>query len=231
VSNFSLRRVAGYARYHYSASRFHYLGFFLAALSFTLPLAVFSVLGIYMRVLLYITYVSAGLYFAYITTLNMRSRTKMLLDSVLPISPAERYLFCLFNVTVMYNLVMFVVVLANIGVFSLLRLGDSKPYFLMLLEEFVSACTNFWMLMLMPSLIVTSISLLINICARRSLLLGYLLGGVVCFLLFSNLLIVAYGLDVTIDIGWYIYAYAILLLPVVFFILGYVALRYRQIKW
>ena len=231
MSNFSLRRVAGYARYHYSGSRFHYLGFFLAVLSFTLPLAVFSVFGLYMRVLLYITYVSAGVYFAYITILNMRSRTKMLLDSVLPISPAERYVFCVFNVTVMYNLVMFVVVLVNIGVFSLLRLGGDKSCFLMLLEEFISSCTNYWMLMLMPSLIVTSTSLLINICARRSLLLGYLLGGVVCFLLFLNLLIVAFGLDATTNIGWHICAYAILLLPVVFFILGYVALRYRQIKW
>lgn len=241
MKSFSLLRVAHYARYHYSVTRFHYLSFIVAAIA--LP-TLFGILNNSLQMLpsmLVAIYMFGGVAMAVSTTRTMRGRGTKIMDGVLPVSAAERQVFNAFNLCVVYPL-LFVVI-------SVMALGAVVPFNEDDYVTFGGEFMRIWDYAFMEWAsyvavqIICSSSLLINICARRSLLFAYVLvffamfGCLVMFVsgmewLFEN---VSFDLQVDFD-SWsgfmeYMFKTLYAMIPVGLYLLGYVALRKRQVKW
>lgn len=244
MKSFSLRRVAQYARYHYSVTRFHYLSFIVAAIA--LP-TLFGILNNSIQLLppmLVSIYMFGGVAMAVSTTRTMRGRGTKIMDGVIPVSTAERQVFNTFNLCVVFPLLF--------AAISAVALGAVVPFNEDDYVTFGSSFMEIWDYALgewatyVAVQIICSSSLLVNICARRSLVFAYalvffaLFGGLVIFVsgvewLFEN---VSFDLQVELDDfdSWsgfieYVFKTLYAMIPVALYLLGYVALRRRQVKW
>lgn len=246
MKSFSLRRVAQYARYHYSVTRFHYLSFILAVIA--LP-SLFGILSHNLHTavsMLVAIYVFGGIAVAVSTTRTMRGRGTKIMDGVLPVSTAERQVFNVVNLAVAYPAVFALasaLILGVVAPFQLSSLFFENLDFCSAYALLADEALLYWPVYVFVQ-IVCSTSLLINICARRSLILTYLMlfiGFVLFMVLFAlgmewlsdN---VAFNFSFNPDeatksvvenIVKAIYA----MTPVAIYTLGYVALRKRQVKW
>jgi hypothetical protein len=100
MKSFSIRRVAHYARYHYSVTRFRYLSFIVAVIALPTLFGILSKdLGTAQGMLVPI-YLFGGVAMAVTTMRTMRDRGTKILDSVLPVSVADRQVFNIFNLAV-----------------------------------------------------------------------------------------------------------------------------------
>lgn len=241
MKSFSISRVAQYARYHYSVTRFNYLSFILAMIA--LP-TLFGILGKDLdtaKGMLIPIYIFAGVAMAVTTTRTMRGRGTKIMDGVLPVTAAERHVFNVFNLTVVYPVLFVFVAAVALGIVSLFNrdmLGFGEAY-----SQLAEDILLEWPIYVFIQ-IGCSTALLINLLARRSLILAYMIaffGSLILLVLF------VYGMEwlsVYAQFNWsfnpteaekdaieYTLKTIFCLIPVAIYTLCYVALRKRQVKW
>ena len=241
MKSFSIRRVAHYARYHYSVTRFNYLSYILAMIA--LP-TLFGILGknLYTaKEMLIPIYIFAGVAMAVTTTRMMRGRGTKIMDSVLPVTAAERHVFNVFNLAVAYPVLFAIVAAVTLGIVSLFNrdmLGFGEAYS-QLAEDTLLEWTAYVFVQ-----IGCSTALLINLLARRSLILTYMIaffGSLTLFVLF----VFGMGwLSDNVEFSWsfnpteaemdaieYTLKTIFCLITVAIYTLCYVVLCKRQVKW
>lgn len=242
MKSFSLRRVAQYARYHYTVTRFNYLRLIVAIVACP---ALFGIMqhNIFTSTsILVAIYLFAGISVAVACTHSMRGRGTKIMDGTLPVSPAERYVFSLFNLAVVYPFgfaVISALTLAIVAIFNEFPLTFGDCYM-----QLINEAILFWPVYVLVQIVCSS-SLLINMLARRSLILAYVIAfacnlALICLLAWKGVecnfhvngteCSVEFGdgaLEVTLWAAQSIY----IAIPIVLYALGYVALRKRQVKW
>ena len=241
MKSFSISRVAHYARYHYSVTRFNYLSYILAMIA--LP-TLFGILGknLYTaKEMLIPIYIFAGVAMAVATTRMMRGRGTKIMDSVLPVTAAERHVFNVFNLAVVYPVLFAIVAAVTLGIVSIFNkvsISFSEAYALLAEDTLLE-----WPVYVLIQ-IGCSTALLINLLARRSLILAYMIayfGSQALLVLFF------FGMEWLLDnveFSWsfnptaaerdvirYILETIFCLIPVAIYTLCYVVLRKRQVKW
>lgn len=243
MKSFSIRRVAHYARYHYTSMRNNYLGVLLTMLAFPV---VFGIIDGDVTVAAEISmtiYLFAGIAFALRTTWAMRNKGTLVLDSALPVSKGERYAFMLFNLAVAYPLACFVVATLSMLIVAPFSMEGTiaeamNDYFLRFAFE--------WAVYVIVQ-IVASACLLINLAARRSLIVAYM-GAIVGMIAFTigtsaaggwwmsamyegNVDLLVADVDASLKTIQWILTTIFILTPIVFYALAYSVLRRRQVKW
>lgn len=235
MKSYSLGRVAQYARYHYTSLSRNYLSLMLVIVGFM------SIFGILSRDLMtsvdicMAIYLFGGIAFALRTTSMMRGREYKVRECTLPISNEERMTFMLFNLMVAFPLSLVVCVLLSL---LIVYPFAWNPDIMMAIDRVMSDCLLAWPFYVLVQ-IICSASLLLNIVARRNLLLTYVAAfiGAIASLGITGKV----GIEIAINSGvehvemWgladEIARVVFILLPVAFYALAYWALRKRQIKW
>ena len=243
MGSFSLSRVFQYARYHYTVLQNNYLVRLLIITG--LPLLI----GVLDRDIDAVTDVSAivslfaSLGFASLSVFPMRDRGQKILEMGVPVSNGERMTFLVLNLAVVYPLLVFVCAFVVTLITSLL-----SPHSYSFMEIFykLNDCGfGDWWFYVTCQFFAAS-TLLINLLARRSVFVVYLIAFCGFIALFS---FVGWVLGTMIDMG-VIYDSTIYitpqmfegviepiikavysLLPVSIYAICYVVLRKRQIKW
>lgn len=241
MKNFSISRVAHYARYHYSVTRFNYLSYILAMIA--LP-TLFGILGknLYTaeRMLIPI-YIFAGVAMAVATTRTMRGRGTKIMDGVLPVTAAERHVFNVVNLAVVYPVLFAIVAAVTLGIVSIFNkvsISFGEAYWMLAYDTLLE-----WPVYVLIQ-IGCSTALLINLLARRSLILAYMIayfGSQALLVLFffgmewlSDNVEFSWSFNPTAaerDVIRYILETIFCLIPVAIYTLCYVVLRKRQVKW
>lgn len=241
MKSFSISRAAHYARYHYSVTRFNYLSFILAMIA--LP-TLFGILGKNLdtaKGMLIPIYIFAGVAMAVTTTRTMRGRGTKIMDGVLPVTAAERHVFNVFNLTVVYPVLFVFVAAVALGIVSIFN-KDSWTFceaYSQLAEDILLE----WPIYVLIQ-IGCSTALLINLLARRSLIIAYMIAF---FGSLTLLVLFVFGMErlsVYVEFIWsfnpteaerdvirYILKTIFCLIPVAIYTLCYVVLRKRQVKW
>lgn len=241
MKSFSISRVAHYARYHYSVTRFNYLSYILAMIA--LP-TLFGILGKNLHTaegMLIPIYIFAGVAMAVATTRTMRGRGTKIMDGVLPVTAAERHVFNVFNLAVVYPVLFAIVAAVTLGIVSIFNkasISFGEAYALLAEDTLLE-----WPVYVLIQ-IGCSTALLINLLARRSLILAYM----IAFFGSQALLVLFFfgmeWLSDNVEFGWsfnptaaerdvirYILETIFCLIPVAIYTLCYVVLRKRQVKW
>lgn len=247
MKSFSIRRVARYARYHYTSMRNNYLGVLLTMLAFPVVLGIMDkdtcvAAEISMVILLF-----GGIAFALRTTWAMRNKGTLVLDSALPVSKGERFTFMLFNLAVAYPLACFAVAALSMLIVAPFSMEGTiaeamNDYFVRFAFE--------WPVYVIVQ-IVASASLLINLAARRNLIVAYIgaIVGVIAFIVgtsyagvqLANALydmessewvdLMVADIEANIELVKWIIIAIFVSTPIVFYALAYSVLRRRQVKW
>lgn len=241
MKSFSISRVAHYARYHYSVTRFNYLSYILAMIA--LP-TLFGILGkdLYTAEgMLIPIYIFAGVAMAVATTRTMRGRGTKIMDGVLPVTPAERHVFNVFNLAVVYPVLFALVAAVTLGIVSIFNkvsISFSEAYALLAEDTLLE-----W-----PAYVLVQIgcstALLINLLARRSLILAYMIAFFGSQTLLVLFVLGMQWLSGNVEFNWsfnpteaewdaieYTLKTIFCLIPVAIYTLCYVVLRKRQVKW
>ena len=241
MKSFSISRVAHYARYHYSVTRFNYLSFILAMIA--LP-TLFGILdeNLYTaKEMLMPIYIFAGVAMAVATTRTMRGRGTKIMDSVLPVTAAERHVFNVFNLAVVYPVLFAIVATVVLGIVSIFN--ESSWTFCEVYSQLAEYTLLDWLTYVIIQ-IGCSTALLINLLARRSLILAYMIaffGSMTLLVLF----VLGMGwLSDNVEFSWSFnptdaemdaiectLKTIFCLVPVAIYTLCYVVLRKRQVKW
>ena len=241
MKSFSISRVAHYARYHYSVTRFNYLSYILAMIA--LP-TLFGILGKNLHTaegMLIPIYIFAGVAMAVATTRMMRGRGTKIMDGVLPVTAAERHVFNVFNLAVVYPVLFAIVAAVTLGIVSIFNkasISFGEAYWMLAYDTLLE-----WPVYVLIQ-IGCSTALLINLLARRSLILAYMIayfGSQALLVLFF------FGMEWlsgNVEFSWsfnpteaerdvirYILETIFCLIPVAIYTLCYVVLRKRQVKW
>ena len=241
MKSFSISRVAHYARYHYSVTRFNYLSYILAMIA--LP-TLFGILGknLYTaKGMLIPIYIFAGIAMAVATTRPMRGRGTKIMDGVLPVTAAERHVFNVFNLAVVYPVLFAIVAAVTLGIVSIFNkvsISFGEAYWMLAYDTLLE-----WPVYVLIQ-IGCSTALLINLLARRSLILAYMIayfGSQALLVLFffgmewlSGNVEFSWSFNPTAaerDVIRYILETIFCLIPVAIYTLCYVVLRKRQVKW
>ena len=241
MKSFSISRVAHYARYHYSVTRFNYLSYILAMIA--LP-TLFGILGknLYTaKEMLIPIYIFAGVAMAVATTRMMRGRGTKIMDGVLPVTAAERHVFNVVNLAVVYPVLFAIVAAVTLGIVSIFN--KSSWTFCEVYSELAEETLLEWTVYVLIQ-IGCSTALLINLLARRSLILAYMIayfGSQALLVLFffgmewlSDNVEFSWSFNPTAaerDVIRYILETIFCLIPVAIYTLCYVVLRKRQVKW
>jgi hypothetical protein len=232
---FSLKRAAEYARYNYTVQAKNYLLNVLSMVAIPILFGVLSRSVATVSGLSLFVYGTAAIVFPVREVWLMRERSERILAMTLPVSSAERWVTMVFNLAVLLPVVAIVSsVVATVVVYPFDYKASQMPLNVFVtanLEEYLD-----WMQYVCIQLFA-SVSLLIALMARRRLVLAYVL-AVVAVIIF------VFGVvDVVVEQEWYVNIEANIeavelagkilycLLPVVFYVLSYVALKRRQVKW
>ena len=241
MKSFSIRRVAHYARYHYSVTRLNYLRLIVAvlvgpALFGMLNKSIFTSASILVAI-----YLFAGISVAVACTHSMRDRGMKIMDGLLPVSATERFVFNVLNLSVIYPVAfaaVSAVTLAIVAPFSELSMSFGECYKFLLNEALL-----LWSVYVLVQ-IVCSMSLLINLLARRSLILAYVITFVGFVALLCLLVCGMEWLSDNVEFSWsfnptdaemdaieYTLKTIFCMIPVAIYTLCYVVVRKRQVKW
>jgi len=236
MGTYSLRRVAQYARYHYTAQRKNYLSVMFTCVAFPVLFGILSneisaVEGISTAI-----YFFGGIGFAVRTTFAMRNRGTKVMECTLPLSNEERMTFMVLNLAVMFPL--FMTVAANI---SLLIAAPFNYYAVDVWAMMLDITRRFlfsWDLYVVIQMFA-AVSLFLNIVARRNLFVAYLGAfiGIMVFLGTVARIGANFLVDIdpryfeSIEINENVARVIFTLIPVVFYALCYWALRRRQMRW
>jgi hypothetical protein len=186
-------------------------------------------------------YIFAGVAMAVTTTRTMRGRGTKIMDGVLPVTAAERHVFNVFNLTMVYPVLFVFVAAVALGIVSLFNrdmLGFGEAY-----SQLAEDILLEWPIYVFIQ-IGCSTALLINLLARRSLIIAYMIaffGSLILLVLF------VYGMEwlsVYVKFVWsfnpteaekdaieYTLKTIFCLIPVAIYTLCYVVLHKRQVKW
>jgi hypothetical protein len=175
------------------------------------------------------------------TTRTMRGRGTKIMDGVLPVTATERHVFNVVNLAVAYPVLFAFVAAVALGIVSLFNrdmLGFGEAYSQLAEDTFLE-----WTAYVFIQ-IGCSTALLINLLARRSLILAYMItffGSLTLFVLF--VLGMGWMLD-DVEFSWsfnptdaemdaieYTLKTIFCMIPVAIYTLCYVVLRKRQVKW
>lgn len=241
MKSFSISRVAHYARYHYSVTRFNYLSYILAMIA--LP-TLFGILDKRLYTawdMLIPIYIFAGIAMAVTTTRTMRGRGTKIMDGVLPVTAAERHVFNVVNLAVVYPVLFAIVATVVLGIVSIFN--ESSWTFCEVYSELVEYTLLDWAVYVLIQ-IGCSTALLINLLARRSLILAYM---ITFFGSMTLLVLFVFGmqwLSDNVEFSWsfnptdaerdaieYTLKTIFCMIPVAIYTLCYVVLRKRQVKW
>lgn len=232
---FSLKRAAEYARYNYTVQAKNYTWNVLAM--FIVPLF-FGILNrgsiVTASGMSLFVYMVAAWVFPVREMWTLRQRGTKVMAMTLPVSTEERWLAMLFNLAVVFPVVAIVTSVLAIVVAKPfdsfdIELGD---YIISHLDGFYLDWEGYVLVQLFAS-----VSLFMATISRRSIMLTYVI-AIVCVIL------LLYGVvGIAVEREWYINIEANIeavelvgkilycLLPVVFYVLSYVALKRRQVKW
>lgn len=247
MKSFSIRRVARYARYHYTSMRNNYLGMLLTMLAFPVVIGIMDKDTCVAAEISMPIYLFAGIAFALRTTWAMRNKGTLVLDSALPVSKGERFTFMLFNLAVAYPLACFAVAALSMLIVAPFSMEGTiakamNDYFVRFVFE--------WPVYVIVQ-IVASASLLINLAARRSLIVAYIgaIVGVIAFIVgtsyagvqLANALydmdssewvdLMVADIEANIELVKWIIIAIFVSTPIVFYAIAYSVLRRRQVKW
>lgn len=234
MATLSLRRAVAFGRYHYTALWRQYLTLFLEIMAVPLIFSLLSdsvVNGVEASL---VVYLFCGLGIAKCNTYLMRDRGTRYIAAALPVSAEEQMLFMLFNSAVVMPL-LFVVASLSVLLIGLVTFEDTfgAGYVLTLFFDEVFLR---WPLYLFVQITAAG-ALLINLLARRSLLMSYVVAFVAVVLLLWGLveILTASPLpfnpvrdtEYIAEVAMTLYC----LVPVILYALCYVVLRCRQMKW
>lgn len=243
MKGFSFRRLVNYARYHYVSQKRLYLHNVLLMLGVPMFFSLISrdigaATGMSMAI-----YLAGALAISRLLVLPMRGRGSKVLESVVPISKGERMTFMLLNSIVLYPLAaMLIATVAVLLSWPFCYLVEGNTLGNTLLYDLYDVYYLDYYIYILVQIIISA-TLLINLLARRSLLLAYVIafcGFMVVMISLGHLgIYFANSYDnVQIDIievaGETVEAVAITiytLIPVVLYALSYWVLRRRQMKW
>lgn len=241
MKSFSISRVAHYARYHYSVTRFNYLSFILAMIALPTLFGILSKNLYTAKEMLMPIYIFAGVAMAVTITRTMRGRGTKIMDGVLPVTAAERHVFNVFNLAVVYPVLYAIVAAVALGIVSLFNrdmLDFGVAYSMLAYDTLLE-----WPIYVLMQ-IGCSTALLINLLARRSLILAYMIaffGSQTLLVLFvlgmqwlSDNVEFSWSFNPTeaeMDVIRYILETIFCLIPVAIYTLCYIVLRKRQVKW
>lgn len=243
MNNFSIRRVAHYARYHYTSMRNNYLGMFLTMLAFPVVLGILDRDVAVAAEISMPIYIFAGIAFALRTTWAMRNKGMRVMDSALPVSKGDRYAFMLFNLAVAYPLACFVV--ATLSMLIVAPFSQEGTLAEAMNEYFVGFAFEWAVYVIVQ--IVASACLLINLAARRSLIVAYI-GAVVGMMAFNigssvagvwwvnamyegNVEFLVADVEASFQTLRWIIVTIFVSVPILFYAIAYSVLRRRQVKW
>ena len=236
MKSYSLGRVAQYARYHYVSNMKHYYS--MVATMLFIPV----VFGILARDVETVSGICAALYlfsgfiFAVRTTFAMRDRGTKIMECVVPISNEERMTFMLFNIAVVAP-----VVATLVPIVGTLIVAPFDHDFVGLWPRMADMLKEFylqWPIYVVVQ-IIGSASLLLNLVARRNLVIVYIgafLGSVTALTLIGCAGIeILINSDMTqvemLELNEELSTALFIALPILFYLCCYWALRRRQMKW
>lgn len=241
MKSFSISRVAHYARYHYSVTRFNYLSYILAMIALPTLIGILDKKLYTVGEMLIYIYIFAGIAMAVTTTRTMRGRGTKIMDSVLPVTAAERHVFNVVNLAVVYPVLFAIVAAVALGIVSIFN-KDSWT-FCEVYSELAEYALLEWPIYVLIQ-IGCSTALLINLLARRSLILAYMItffGSLTLLVLFvlgmqwlSDNVEFSWSFNPTeaeIDAMECTLKTIFCMIPVAIYTLCYVVLRKRQVKW
>lgn len=230
MCNYSLRRVAQYARYHYTSMRNNYLMMLLVMVG--LP----ALFGIMNRTSLVAVdcagaiYLLGGVAFAYRQTFMLRDRGSHILEGTLPVSALERFTFMLVNLTVILPACSIITGLLSILIVTPFCYVDIN----LAVSDFFDNYLAIWQIYCVAQ-IISSLCLMLNLLAGRRLLLTYLIANVSFILLVYGLIRTLDDVTMVVEVprGMEdVIAVVLLTAPIVIFYgLAYLLLRRRQVKW
>ena len=186
-------------------------------------------------------YIFAGVAMAVATPRTMRGRGTKIMDGVLPVTAAERHVFNVFNLAVVYPVLFAIVAAVTLGIVSIFNkvsISFGEAYALLAEDTLLE-----WKVYVVIQ-IGCSTALLINLLARRSLILAYMIayfGSQALLVLFF------FGMEWLSDNVEFSWSFnptdaetdaikcalktVFCLIPVAIYTLCYVVLRKRQVKW
>lgn len=235
MKSYSLGRVAQYARYHYVSNMKHY--FSMVATMVLVPV-VFGILSRSVSTVEGICtalYLFSGFIFAVRTTFAMRDRGTKILECVVPISNEERMTFMFLNIAVVAPIVAALVPVVGMLIVALF---DYETFDLWgRIMDLLRNVYLQWPIYIVVQ-IIGSASLLLNIVARRNLVVVYVaafLGSVTALTLIGRAGIeILINNDVQIEmleLNEEVSTALFIALPILFYLCCYWALRRRQMKW
>lgn len=236
MKSYSLGRVAQYARYHYVSNMKHY---FSMVSAMVLVPVVFGILAGDVEIVTSICaalYLFSGFIFSVRTTYAMRDRGTKILECVVPISNEERMTFMLFNIAVVAPIVATLVPIVGtliVAPFDHDAVGLVAKMVDMLKEFYLQ-----WPIYVVVQ-IIGSAALLLNIVARRNLIITYIgafLGSVTALTIIGRAGIeILINSDMTqiemLELNEELSTAIFIALPILFYLCCYWALRRRQMKW
>lgn len=235
MKSYSLGRVAQYARYHYVSNMKHY--FSMVATMVLVPV-VFGILSRSVSTVESICtalYLFSGFIFAVRTTFAMRDRGTKILECVVPISNEERMTFMFLNIAVVAPIVAALVPVVGMLIVALF---DYETFDLWgRIMDLLRNVYLQWPIYVVVQ-IIGSASLLLNLVARRNLVVVYVaafLGSVTALTLIGRAGIeILINNDVQIEmleLNEEVSTALFIALPILFYLCCYWALRRRQMKW
>jgi len=236
MSAYSLGRVAQYARYHYTSQMKNYLSLFLVCVAMPVLFGILSRDAYVTMTISTAIYTLGGIAYALRTTYAMRHCATKIMECSLPLSNEERMTFMFCNLAIAFPL--FAAITAVLAVSIVYPFSYIDVTYMDVLNELMSKVFFIWNLYVFVQ-ILSSMSLLINIAARRSLFLAYLgtFIGIVIFLgvtarIGAHILVNVdpYFFE-SIEINESVAQVVYVLIPVTLYTLSYWVLRRRQMKW
>lgn len=233
MRGFSFRRVALYARWHYTMQYKSYAWNALCIFAMPVLFALLEPSPWVAVGLVPVIYIVCAFVMPVRNMAIMRNRHMLIIDNSLPVSTAERWTFILLNLAVVYPVVATLLLNASVATSALLCFdyqGGLEPLFS---ELYINGMMT-WEIYVMIQ-ILSSGSLLIATLARRHLGVAYIIVFVVsmCSIALFGKFLDSYDINVEIDFECLeiVLKTIYCLLPVVLYMLSYVALKRRQVKW
>ena len=234
---FSLRRVVDYLRYIYTVQAKNYLWNLMSMFAVPLFFAVLSRDVDTASSMAMFVYIVAAWVFPVREMSLLRGRGTKVMAMTLPVSTEERLVAMMFNLMVVFPVASLLTsVLAVVAASPFHYHSMSIPAIMEFLGSHISKCYLDWPLYLLVQLFA-SVSLFMAIISRRSIMMTYA-AAIVGIILFLYTVV-----GFAVDHEWYINIEANIetveiagkifysLLPVVFYVLSYVALKRREVKW
>ena len=243
MGSFSLNRVFQYARYHYTTLQSKYLVRLLIITGLPLLIGVLDRDVESASEISSVIYLFASLGFASLSVYPMRDRGLKTIEIGIPVSNGERMCFLLLNLGVIYPLIAHIVAFVVTLITSLL--SPHSYSFMEIFYKLHDCGFGDWWFYVTCQFFAAS-TLLINLLARRSVFVAYLIafcGFIALFSFVGSVLGALSNMDVAYENTIYITPeifdeviepiiktiYS--LLPVSIYAICYVVLRKRQIKW